>query len=294
MDKKSAKVIILTIVIIVQLVLVTISNAADGQYRFMHNDHDALVIGKISEINGGSTTIEVTTRIISSKDLNRNDPKKQLDLKTVTVKGLEQYMYFNDSGPQNIFNPKVGDFILVSIVKNVFSFKVSWGAYLVNSLDYKSLSVMIPSDSSEGIKMDVASINAFVNSNGNLTEFFFDGTSGIVGVREDNTDISNESQKRTRVVFDAKSSKTVAGSLSGTIIIANPQNDQTEKTTDTAILVLEKSPLEDYIIFTVITGGVVFIGWKIRSRVLKNEKENEWQRNREYLGSTNKDIKRLF
>lgn len=55
----------------------------------------------------------------------------------------------------------------------------------MDSLDYKNLSVVLPENASLSSKMDAAAIKAFVNSDGEITEFSFDGDAKIVRAGEE-------------------------------------------------------------------------------------------------------------
>jgi hypothetical protein len=53
-------------------------------------------------------------------------------------------MGFYDENGSYIVNPSVGDYVLLSLNKAGHDFKIARGAYKVNSLDYKCLSVALP------------------------------------------------------------------------------------------------------------------------------------------------------
>lgn len=55
----------------------------------------------------------------------------------------------------------------------------------MDSLDYKNLSVVLPENASMSSKMDAAAIKAFVNSDGKITEFSFDGDTKTVRAGEE-------------------------------------------------------------------------------------------------------------
>lgn len=132
---------------------------ADNEYRFTHNDHDTLIIGEITEIDGENATVRASDYIVSSKDLNVNAKKKQLRPGTARVSGLLE----NDS----IKNAKVGDYVLVSLNKAGSGYVVANGAFPVDSLDYKTLKVTAYSGATSAMLSD------FVNSGGAHTEFAF-------------------------------------------------------------------------------------------------------------------------
>lgn len=151
--------------------------AADAMYRFVHNDHDALVIGEVTEVKGSEITIDVKDQIISSRHINVGSPKNQISIEgTIKVTNINQYHLFYDT---DIF-PQAGDYVLVSINKNGRSYTNAWGSYKVDSTDYETLNVLYPEKASKYVRMDAAAVKLFVNSNGEKTDFAFDGPAGIV------------------------------------------------------------------------------------------------------------------
>ncbi len=178
MTFKKLKTIILAVAFL--LILPVTVSAADALYRFMHNDHDALVIGQVTKVSGDKITVKVVKSIISAKDLNAGAPKKQLSLKTVTISGVTGYaFYYNDKG-NPVLAPKIGDCVLASLIKSKQTFKIAWGLYKVDKTDYKTLSVLYKADSRPYVKMCAAAVKAFVNSGGKLTKFSFNGDTGRV------------------------------------------------------------------------------------------------------------------
>ena len=162
-----------------------IAYAADPLYRFMHNDHDVLVLGEITSIDENNAMVKVAKTIVSANDLYEDHPKEQLEPSEVAVMLPFEYVGFYDEGDSNESNPSPGDFALLSLNKVDQKFKIAWGAYKVNSLDYEKLMVVLPENPKIGAKMDAAAIQTFVNSDGQITEFAFDGDSGIVYGGED-------------------------------------------------------------------------------------------------------------
>lgn len=175
--------------------------AADALYRFMHNDHDALIIGEITSADENAITVRVEKNIISSKDLNAAAAKKQLKPDVARVEApLEYSLAGNPDG--RVIKPSVGDYVLLSLNKHGSIFKVAWGAYKVDSLDYRSLSVVLPEGSDIWSEMDAAAIKAFVNSNGKITEFSFDGDTKTVRAGEEQTVIFDGADMEEDIIPD--------------------------------------------------------------------------------------------
>jgi len=178
--------------------------AADMIYRLMHNDHDALVIGKVKEVSGDKLTIDVEKQVISSKNLNEGSPKQQIPLDgEVTIKDIKGYSLFSIEGSLEK-EPQKDDIVLASLNKEVFSFTIANGIFKVDSLDFKTLNVLYPQNASKYNKMEAFAIKTFVNSDGNETEFGFDSSTG-------------ELYLNGEVVFDASkgTEETIDENISG-------------------------------------------------------------------------------
>lgn len=162
--------IILTILVIAVIVLSPFSAyAADPVYRLMHNDHDALIIGEVSSVENNFCAIAVSDTVINVKgwDLPQIRPE-------IVLIPLDTFYYigFDDKLPQ------VGDYLLASVYqknksKNIFD--IIHGAYCVDALDKSNLSIIIPNDATDGLKMDAAMIKCFINSDGEYSEYSIDG-----------------------------------------------------------------------------------------------------------------------
>ncbi|MFZ5988513.1 MAG: hypothetical protein ACOYWZ_15505 [Bacillota bacterium] len=171
---------LVVLVLFGMLMLHTNVYAADANYRFRHNDHDALIIGEIINVDESGIKVRVEKNIVSVKNLNEASPKKQLKLEEVKVVSSFGYSgFYNEDGSHTV-DPSLGDYVLLSLDKAGADFKIGWGAYKVDSLDYKSLSVVLPENAHMWTKMNAAAVKAFVNSDGEITEFGFDGNINTV------------------------------------------------------------------------------------------------------------------
>ncbi|MDD4569122.1 MAG: hypothetical protein PHE70_03215 [Tepidanaerobacteraceae bacterium] len=174
------------------LVLCNIAYAADALYRFMHNDHDALIIGEITHMDETGAKVKIAKGIVSAKNLNKNHPKKQLKLSEAKILMPFSYQgFYNEDGSCTV-DPCVGDHVLLSLKKDGNNFKVAWGAYKVDSLDYEILSIILPENSRLWSRMEAAAIKAFINSDGQITEFAFDRDSKTVYAGEEKVVIFKE------------------------------------------------------------------------------------------------------
>lgn len=105
----------IALVLIVVSMLYTGVYAADALCRFMHNDHDALIIGEIISIDGNNTKVRVEKSIISAKDLNKSAARKQLKPTEVNIVSSFKYGFFYNEQDSNKANPSVGDYVLMSL-----------------------------------------------------------------------------------------------------------------------------------------------------------------------------------
>ncbi|MCL1916718.1 MAG: hypothetical protein FWG14_00130 [Peptococcaceae bacterium] len=64
---------ILFISIILILICSNNINAADTLFRFMHNNHDALIIGTVISIENNIMTIKSVDRIVSSASMDKRE-----------------------------------------------------------------------------------------------------------------------------------------------------------------------------------------------------------------------------
>ncbi|WP_353892248.1 hypothetical protein PRVXH_001580 [Proteinivorax hydrogeniformans] len=77
--------------------------AADEMYRFMHNDHDALVVGQIMEITDNQIVVGVEKQIISAKEINIAAPRKQAPIENlVTLDKVKEYNLFEGVAEKNL------------------------------------------------------------------------------------------------------------------------------------------------------------------------------------------------
>jgi hypothetical protein len=204
----------------VLLLLCNIVYAADALYRFMHNDHDALIIGEITNIDENDADIRVVKIITGAKNLDGSNPRKQLELSQASVILPFDYRGFYDADGSNTVDPLEGDYVLLSLNKVGPDFKVAWGAYKVDSLDYKNLSVVLPENPEVWPQMEVAAIKVFVNSDGQIAEFAFDENSVYAGEEKivifgegigdnENTDeVAHKDEKQTK---ESSSTGTIGG-----------------------------------------------------------------------------------
>lgn len=236
--------------------------AADALYRFMHNDHDALIIGEIVSVDNNNLKVHVEKNIISGKELNQSSPKKQIKLAEAKIVSPFNYGFFYNENSSSIVNPSVGDYVLLSLEKSATGFKIAWGAYKVDSLDYKNLSVVLPENPAIWSQMDAAAIKAFVNSDGKITKFSFDGDTKTVRAGEEGTVIFEGNDEPTNISEDTNKKE-----IDSSIGIIGGADGPTS-------IYLAGNPLKALIIpitvYTLIIFGIGFaIGYFVKTKRLK-------------------------
>lgn len=117
MKLKSLKLRYIIVFFVSLSILCTNIYAADALYRFMHNDHIALVIGEIVSIRNNKTRVKVEKNIISSSDLNKSAPRKQSMLSKANIVSSFEYGFFYDEQDRIEGIPSVGDYVLMSLEK---------------------------------------------------------------------------------------------------------------------------------------------------------------------------------
>ena len=88
--------------------------AADALYRFMHNDHLALIIGEVVVVEEKLISVRVEKNLVSTQSLN-TPGRKQVKLANADIKAPLEYMHFNEGQHGSAAHPVKGDFILISL-----------------------------------------------------------------------------------------------------------------------------------------------------------------------------------
>lgn len=114
---KISKIFVLTVIFILLFTLSSVVYAADALYRFMHNDHEALVLGEIVSIDEKFVSMRIEKSIVSAKDLNQSSPKEQVKLKNVDITAPVEYITFKNEENTSDSTPSAGDYALASLQK---------------------------------------------------------------------------------------------------------------------------------------------------------------------------------
>lgn len=162
------KKILLTLALCMLFNMTLIKNvsAADMLYRLTHNDHDVLIIGTIMQIDEQKINADVSSTLVSTAYLDQINKRVQLNPSKVTIDLTNMTLDLD---------LKVGDYILASLDKTLFDYKIANGLYKIDSLDKQTLNI-IPNDDREK-NCDEIALEYFVHSNGSINEFVFESDS---------------------------------------------------------------------------------------------------------------------
>ncbi len=115
---KVSKGMILIFILIALFVFSSVVYAADAMYRFMHNDHIALIIGEVVVVGEKSISVKVEKSVISAKDLNVSAAVKQVKLSNADIKYPFDYVFYNSEKDGAKATPALGDYILISLAES--------------------------------------------------------------------------------------------------------------------------------------------------------------------------------
>lgn len=149
---------ILFVFVLVSFFVTSIDFSADALWRLMHEDQDALIIGKIIDENNQKYTFEVL-QLISGKTKGN-----KIELKTRVDRKIDEE-FLNTK-------PKKGNFYILSLEKNMYTYQIKWGAYKTDSGDFATLKLETKG-LSDRAKSDFAAIQWYVNSGGTDKDFAF-------------------------------------------------------------------------------------------------------------------------
>jgi len=160
--------------------------AADQMYSIIHEYQDALVVGEIVREIADSYKIDIK-HVISGN----------LSQKTITLQ--KNFKYFTKD------TPSVGDFVVLSLDKKVLNYYIKWGAFKVDSGEYKTLK-LFKYGLSEGLQGDLTTLERYINSDTKDNDFYFDDqkvylkkANGEVELIYPSEDLSRNQQRSSEV-----------------------------------------------------------------------------------------------
>lgn len=146
----------------------TISYAADAEWRMMHGEQDALVVGTVTEITEEGYKIEVAWALWCAQDAVRGRmiPLEEVPSEMIIPKIRYVYSYHMRKEPQ------LGDCIFISVDQRKGDiWEQKWLAMEVSSTDIATMKFAKP----EYMTNSEYAWKIFVLSGGKITSFAFEG-----------------------------------------------------------------------------------------------------------------------
>lgn len=142
--------------------------AADAEWRMMHGEQDALVIGTIMEITEEGYRVEVAQPMWCQQDTakGRMIPLEEVPSEMI-ISGI-RYVYSYHARKA----PETGDCIFISVDKNGDIWEQKWLAMEVSGTEQESMQFAQP----ENMTNSEYAWQIFVQSGGETTDFAFDGS----------------------------------------------------------------------------------------------------------------------
>lgn len=143
------------------------ARAADAEFRMMHGEQDAIVVGTIKEITEEGCLIEKSHVIMCKAEntLNRQLPAEEIPDELLIEQVKYRFSYHKKSYPE------VGDCIVISVNKKGKGWQQEWMAFEVSSTDISALEVMMQED----MTSDAYAWQVFIRSDGEKVNFAYDG-----------------------------------------------------------------------------------------------------------------------
>lgn len=156
-------IVMLLIILIIPLPVL----AADAEFRMMHGEQDAIVVGTIKEITEEGCLIEKSHVIMCKAEntLNRQLPAEEIPDELLIEEVKYRFSYHKKSYPE------VGDCIVISVDKKGKKWQQEWMAFEVSSTDISALEVLPPEDMTIG----AYAWQLFIQSDGEKVNFAYEG-----------------------------------------------------------------------------------------------------------------------
>ncbi len=165
---KSRRALWMIVVMLVSLLAPMTAHAADAEWRMMHGEQDALVLGTIMEETEAGFRVEVAEALWCEQDTvkGRMLPLEDVpDEMIVIIRSEYQYSYHGKTMPE------VGDHIFISVDKKGDVWEQNWLVMEGSCTDSTTVEFAKP----ENMRNSEYAWQLFVNSGGEKTNFAFDG-----------------------------------------------------------------------------------------------------------------------
>ena len=141
--------------------------AADAEFRMMHGEQDAIVVGTIQEITEEGCLVEKSHVIMCKAEntLNRQFPAEEIPDELLIEEMKYRYSYHGK------VQPEIGDCIVISVDKEGKSWQQEWMAFEVSSTDIATLEILPSEDMTAG----AYAWQLFIRSDGEKVNFAYEG-----------------------------------------------------------------------------------------------------------------------
>lgn len=152
------------IILVVALILISTNiYGADIVYRIIHGDQYTLILGTVEQTDENWIVVEI------ERNLNGKDVGGKIKIFANQKREIEPKFYW--------YEPKEGDYIVISIDKKLSRYVLKFGVFKVSSLDYRTLSI------EKGLSSpNNAMLQYYINSGCKENSFYFE--KGKVFVRK--------------------------------------------------------------------------------------------------------------
>ncbi len=165
---KSRRALWMIVVMLASFLFPTTAHAADAEWRMMHGEQDALILGTITEETEAGFRVEVAEALWCEQDTvkGRMLPLEDVpDEMIVIIRSEYQYSYHGKTMPE------VGDHIFISVDKKGDVWEQNWLVMEGSCTDSATVEFAKP----ENMRNSEYAWQLFVNSGGEKTNFAFDG-----------------------------------------------------------------------------------------------------------------------
>lgn len=143
------------------------AKAADAEFRMMHGEQDALVVGVIQEVTEEGCLLDVEHVITCKAEntLNRTLPVEKIPEEMLIEEIRYVYSYHVKT------EPEAGDSVVISVDKKGSKWQQVWLALEVSSVDIATLETAQP----ENMTNSEYAWQLFIRSDGEIVDFAYDG-----------------------------------------------------------------------------------------------------------------------
>ena len=214
----------------------------------LDGNQDYLILGTIKDVDSRNVTVTVDNTV----------GKEAPDLKIGDI-SIEKfsYSYCEEHTSTDFNNPKIGDNIFASVNLENGKYKISGGAYKVDSSEIKNCSVIVYQDmKGEDCLNDAVKISYFIRTNGKITEFETDGSGSIYAVSDDDKILIYPLPGNESIKFVDAAGKVISEDVTDDVMPIVPNNLPKDNAGDnrwiTAVGIIASGALFGFVMFYVL------------------------------------------